>query len=236
MPQVELDKENDYYMRPASPAHTYDPYADDEHVGVADRSDPYDTYHPESVRRIAPPPPPDFVAREERERSRYHEPGPGPRPRHRIAPPRSPSPHGGVPPRGGGRVAPPPPAHYGHGPPGAGPPPGGRFRGGEDWADPWMRGGPDRGRGGGGPGGRGPPGADRCSTTQSSWSFPLAIHQVRPQEELQQRQQQEQLGVEQVSESAAPAHAALLLVLLQPLLLALPLPQQHAARHPAPRS
>ena len=64
-------------MRPASPAHTYDPYADDEHVGVADRSDPYDTYHPESVRRIAPPPPPDFVAREERERSRYHEPGPG---------------------------------------------------------------------------------------------------------------------------------------------------------------
>ena len=231
MPQVELDKENDYYMRPASPAHTYDPYAYDEHVGVADRSD---TYHPESVRRIAPPPPPDFVAREERERSRYHEPGPGPRPRHRIAPPRSPSPHGGGPPRGGGRVAPPPPAHYGHGPPGAGPPPGGRFRGGEDWADPWMRGGPDRGRGGGGPGGRGPPGADRCSTTQSSWSFPLAIHQVRPQEELQQRQQQEQLGVEQVSESAAPAHAALLLVLLQPLLLALP--QQHAARHPAPRS
>ena len=161
VPQVELDKENDYYMRPASPAHTYDPYADDEHVGVADRSDPYDTYHPESVRRIAPPPPPDFVAREERERSRYHEPGPGPRPRHRIAPPRSPSPHGGGPPRGGGRVAPPPPAHYGHGPPGAGPPPGGRFRGGEDWADPWMRGGPDRGRGGGGPGGRGPPGADR---------------------------------------------------------------------------
>ena len=54
MPQVELDKENDYYMRPASPAHTYDPYAYDEHVGVADRSD---TYHPESVRRIAPPPP-----------------------------------------------------------------------------------------------------------------------------------------------------------------------------------
>ena len=154
MPQVEVDKENDYYMRPASPAHTYDPYADDEHVGVADRSDPYDTYHPESVRRIGPPPPPDFVAREERERSRYHEPGPG---------------------------------------------------------------------------------ADRYSTAQhnpeSRWSFALTIHQVRPQEELQQRQQQEQLGVEQVAESAA---LALLLVLLQPLLLALP--QQHAARHPAPRS
>ena len=153
---MELDKENDYYMRPASPAHTYDPYAYDEHVGVADRSD---TYHPESVRRIAPPPPPDFVAREERERSRYHEPGPG---------------------------------------------------------------------------------ADRYSTAQhnpeSRWSFALTIHQVRPQEELQQRQQQEQLGVEQVAESAAPAHAALLLVLLQPLLLALALPQQHAARHPAPRS
>ena len=149
MPQVELDKENDYYMRPASPAHTYDPYAYDEHVGVANRSD---TYHPESVRRIAPPPPPDFVALEERERSRYHEPG-----------------------------------------------------------------------------------ADRYSTAQhnpeSRWSFALTIHQVRPQEELQQRQQQEQLGVEQVAESAA---LALLLVLLQPLLLALP--QQHAARHPAPRS
>merc|ERR1719322_717968 len=103
--QVELDKENDYYMRPASPAHTHDPYADDDYY---DNKDPYDTYHPESVRRVAPPPPPDFIAREERERSRYHEPGyppPGgpPRPR-RVAPPRSPSPS-----HRGGRVAPPPP-------------------------------------------------------------------------------------------------------------------------------
>ena len=96
--QVELDKENDYYMRPASPAHTHDPYAEDDYN---DR-DPYDTYHPESVRRVAPPPPPDFIAREERERSRYHEPrephypppghGGPPRPR-RIAPPRDTSPH-----------------------------------------------------------------------------------------------------------------------------------------------
>ena len=30
LPQVELDKENDYYTRPASPAHTHDPYADDD--------------------------------------------------------------------------------------------------------------------------------------------------------------------------------------------------------------
>ena len=29
--QVELDKEDDYYMRPASPAHTHDPYAEDDY-------------------------------------------------------------------------------------------------------------------------------------------------------------------------------------------------------------
>merc|ERR1719369_1580591 len=115
-------------MRPASPANTHDPYADDDGY-----SDPYDTYHPE-IRRIAPPPPPEFVAREERERSRYAD-SPPPRTR-RIAPPRSPSPRGGdvghppvppgpVPQRGGG----------------GGP---GRFRGGEDWADPWMRSGPEK--------------------------------------------------------------------------------------------
>jgi len=134
--QVELDKENDYYMRPASPANTHDPYADDD--GYAD---PYDTYHPE-VRRIAPPPPPEFLAREERERSRYND-SPPPRVR-RIAPPRSPSP------RGGGDVphppVPPGPAvpgpHQGRG----GGNQGGRFRGGEDWADPWMRGGQEKQR------------------------------------------------------------------------------------------
>merc|ERR1719312_1407729 len=134
--QVELDKENDYYMRPASPANTHDPYADDDGY-----SDPYDTYHPE-IRRIAPPPPPEFVAREERERSRYAD-SPPPRTR-RIAPPRSPSPRGDVPH---------PPV-----PPGPGPQRGGhgRFRGGEDWADPWMRGGPEKQKMGRGdrPGGR----------------------------------------------------------------------------------
>ena len=142
--QVELDKENDYYTRPASPAHTHDPHAEDGEY-YNDR-DPYDTYHPE-VRRIAPPPPPEFIAREERERSRYHHhdhpPGSGPagsRPR-RIAPPRSPSPGPG--PRERYAPAPPHPSyHYGPG--------GGRIRGGEDWADPWMRGGPDRRQGGGG--------------------------------------------------------------------------------------
>jgi len=134
--QVELDKENDYYMRPASPANTHDPYAEED--GYAD---PYDTYHPE-VRRIAPPPPPEFLAREERERSRFND-SPPPRVR-RIAPPRSPSP------RGGGGDVPNPPMPPG---PGAGPGPQqgrggqggqGRFRGGEDWADPWMRGGPEK--------------------------------------------------------------------------------------------
>lgn len=118
--QVELDKENDYYMRPASPAHTHDPYADDDGY-----CDPYDTYHPE-VRRIAPPPPPEFVAREERERSRYAD-SPPPRMR-RIAPPRSPSP------RDASNVS----GHRGGS---------GRFRGGEDWADPWMRGGPEKQKG-----------------------------------------------------------------------------------------
>ena len=152
--QVELDKENDYYTRPASPAHTHDPYAED---GDYNERDPYDTYHPE-VRRIAPPPPPEFIAREERERSRHHHhdhpaaAGPG-RPR-RIAPPRDPSPGPG--PRE--RYPPPPPpghhhGHHGYGPGGGGGG-GGRFRGGEDWADPWMRGGPDRRQGGSGGGGR----------------------------------------------------------------------------------
>lgn len=103
--QIELDKENDYYTRPASPAHTHDPYADDEY-GVA-----YDTFQPES-RRIAPPPPADFVARAEAAASRRYSESPPPRLR-RVAPPRSPSP----------REDP-----YRQ-----------RFRGGEDWADPWMR-------------------------------------------------------------------------------------------------
>jgi len=106
--QIELDKENDYYMRPASPAHTYDPYADDDPT-----TDPYDTYHPE-VRRIAPPPPPEFLAKEDGPPRRYsHSPPPNVR---RVAPPRSPEP---------GRE------------PGSGRPP--RPRGQEDWADPWMR-------------------------------------------------------------------------------------------------
>jgi len=128
--QAELDKENDYYARAASPAHTHDPYADDtEHY---DRGDPYDTFHPE-VRRIAPPPPPEFLAREERERSRYPAASPpAARPR-RIAPPRSLSPRPG--------------------PPHPGPP--SRFRGGEDWADPWMRAGPEKGGAGPKAGGRG---------------------------------------------------------------------------------
>ena len=92
--QVELDKENEYYMRPASPAHTHDPYAEDD---FNDSKDPYDTYHPESVRRVAPPPPPDFIAREERERSRYHEPREPhypPPPGHPPRPGYSWSPHG----------------------------------------------------------------------------------------------------------------------------------------------
>jgi len=103
--QIELDKENDYYMRPASPAHTYDPYADD------DPTDPYDTYHPE-VRRIAPPPPEDFVARQGSPPPRRYSQSPPPNIR-RVAPPRSPSPR-----EEAGRP---------------------RIRGQEDWEDPWMR-------------------------------------------------------------------------------------------------
>ena len=110
--QIELDKENDYYTRPASPAHTHDPYADDDY------GDSYDSYQPET-RRIAPPPPADFVARGERAAAaaagRKYSASPPPRIR-RVAPPRSPDPTL----EDSGRAA--------H-----------RFRGGEDWADPWMR-------------------------------------------------------------------------------------------------
>merc|ERR550539_177855 len=74
--QVELDKENDYYTRPASPAHTHDPYADDDYAR-SEAGDPYDTY------------PPEFQARAERERSSRYSESPPPRVR-RIAPPRSP--------------------------------------------------------------------------------------------------------------------------------------------------
>jgi len=161
--QVELDKENDYYMRPASPAHTHDPYAED----YDPPSDPYDTYHPESSRRIAPPPPPDFIAREERERSsRYTQSPPPPRVR-RIAPPRSPDPTR--------QHAPSEFTQPNHGPP---PPPsthqtgrtGGRFRGGEDWADPWMRGGQDKPKVGGTAPGRSSGGRRRSYSSGSSRS------------------------------------------------------------------
>lgn len=112
--QIELDKENDYYTRPASPAHTHDPYADDEY---ADSS--YESFQTETTRRIAPPPPADFVARGERanSRRRYSE-SPPPRVR-RVAPPRSPSPVSAA-------VVREDPYRQ-------------RFKGGEDWADPWMR-------------------------------------------------------------------------------------------------
>lgn len=171
--QVELDKENDYYTRPASPAHTHDPYADDDYPRT-DAGDPYDTYHPE-VRRIAPPPPPEFQARAERERSSRYSESPPPRVR-RIAPPRSPSPRAG-----GGGGAPVPPAAARE--PGGPPPPssaraglagaragGGRFRGGEDWADPWMRGGQDRGTKAGLTGGKLDRGRRRSYSSGSSRS------------------------------------------------------------------
>jgi len=114
--QIELDKENDYYTRPASPAHTHDPYANEPDTDYAD-TDYADTFQPES-RRIAPPPPADFVARGERSNNRRYSESPPPRVR-RVAPPRSPSPSGAPPRDDSYRVQ--------------------RFKGGEDWADPWMR-------------------------------------------------------------------------------------------------
>eukprot|EP00088_Acartia_fossae_P045583 TRINITY_DN490_c0_g1_i12.p1 TRINITY_DN490_c0_g1~~TRINITY_DN490_c0_g1_i12.p1 ORF type:complete len:651 (-),score=207.97 TRINITY_DN490_c0_g1_i12:338-2290(-) len=119
--QIELDKENDYYTRPASPAHTHDPYADDDYP-----ADNYDNYYPAETRRVAPPPPADFIARGERAAAavrsgRGYSESPPPRTR-RVAPPRSPSP----------REDP-----YKN-----------RFRGGEDWADPWMRSKDDKSKGG----------------------------------------------------------------------------------------
>ena len=59
---AELDKKNDYYTQPASPAHTHDSYVEDDYN---DR-DPYDTYHPETVHMVAPPPP-NVITWEERE-------------------------------------------------------------------------------------------------------------------------------------------------------------------------
>lgn len=121
--QIELDKENDYYTRPASPAHTHDPYADDEYT------DSYDNYYPSESRRIAPPPPSDFVAREERAMAvrRGYSNSPPPRTR-RVAPPRSPDPT---------------PAAVREEPAQKN-----RFRGGEDWADPWMRSKDDKAKAG----------------------------------------------------------------------------------------
>jgi hypothetical protein len=63
-------------MRPASPAHTHDPYADEDPYLEAGGPAPY---QPEVVRRIAPPPPPEFVARQEREASRRYSESPPPR-------------------------------------------------------------------------------------------------------------------------------------------------------------
>ena len=101
--QAELDRENDYYMRPASP--------------IRDNSEEEDLAEDvPRLRRIAPPPPPEFQSRPTR---RYPSP-----PNRRYD--RSPSP----PSSRVRRVAPP------RSPPGPGGP---RHRRGDEWADPWMR-------------------------------------------------------------------------------------------------
>ena len=99
--QAELDRENDYYMRPASP--------------IRDNSEEEDFAEDvPRLRRVAPPPPPDFQSRPNR---RYPSP-----PSRRFE--RSPSPPSGR----VRRVAPP-----------RSPPGGPRHRRGDEWADPWMR-------------------------------------------------------------------------------------------------
>ena len=131
--QAELDKENDYYARQASPLHE-DSFSDFE--------DPYEP--PPSLtgsrnRRVAPPPPEDFYgydggnSRQKyplnrgpdqmdsgRNERRYSEPSPPPTSRSNrwVAPPRESPPSDGETRRRSG--------------------PGGR---GDEWADPWMRGG-----------------------------------------------------------------------------------------------
>ena len=110
--QAELDRENDYYMRPASP--------------IRDNSEEED-FASEDVprlRRIAPPPPPEFQSRPASRR--YPSP-----PNRRFD--RSPSP----PSSRVRRVAPP------RSPPGPGGP---RHRRGDEWADPWMRDNAEQGR------------------------------------------------------------------------------------------
>lgn len=86
--QAELDRENDYYMRPASPIRDND---DDffDHDDMAEEVP--------RLRRVAPPPPPEFQSRPSRRypsppppgRRNYRSPSPPSRIR-RVAPPRSP--------------------------------------------------------------------------------------------------------------------------------------------------
>jgi len=108
--QAELDKENDYYMRPASPLR------DQNDDGFIDDIDDVPR-----LRRVAPPPPPEFQSRPSR---RYPSPPPQQPPSRRYD---SPSP---PPPSRVRRVAPPRSPEIG----------GPRHRRGDEWADPWMRG------------------------------------------------------------------------------------------------
>merc|ERR1711988_464355 len=130
--QAELDRENDYYTRPASPLHDNDD----------DFMDDFDDVP--RLRRVAPPPPPDFQS--SRPTRRYppleHHASPPPTSSSRRSHQRySPSP----PPPSSGRirrVA--PPRSPERDAPRGGDVGGPRHRRGDEWADPWMRGEPNR--------------------------------------------------------------------------------------------
>eukprot|EP00095_Tigriopus_kingsejongensis_P000764 snap_masked-scaffold67_size430214-processed-gene-0.2 protein:Tk00764 transcript:snap_masked-scaffold67_size430214-processed-gene-0.2-mRNA-1 annotation:"arsenical pump-driving atpase" len=119
--QAELDKENDYYAKQASPLHDEDNFSDYE-------DDPFEPpVAGPPIRRVAPPPPDDFY-REERFTPTTGSVRRVPPPRDRFTPP----PHANG---AAWRVAPPRS-------------PGGEARRGDQWEDPWMRGGrgAERGR------------------------------------------------------------------------------------------
>ncbi len=149
--QAELDRENDYYTRPASPLHDNDDFMDEpDDLPIPNQ----DGISRPGFRRVAPPPPADFDSRPVRRYPPLNSPprgGPprygGPPPHGRLMRGRYPSEGSPPPPQRIRRVAPPrSPSYQDHG---GGP----RHRRGDEWEDPWMRsseggGGERKGRGG----------------------------------------------------------------------------------------
>ena len=131
--QAELDRENDYYTRPASPLHEneddfMDDFDDVPRLRRVAPPPPSDFQSSRPTRRYPPlehhasPPPPSSSSRRSHQQQQRYSPSPPPPSSgriRRVAPPRSPERDA---PRGGDVGGP-------------------RHRRGDEWADPWMRGG-----------------------------------------------------------------------------------------------